>query len=130
MAGLVFSLHLSEGAGKDGAGCVATRSRCKNRRKGYSDHETRAKKFGVEFDRSITLTKLTERDGAKCYICGKECDPDDRRWGSFGPDYPTIDCVVPLSKGGTFTWDNVRIACGECNCVRKGSRDVGELLAG
>lgn len=103
--------------------------RCKNRRKGYSDHETRAKKFGVEFDRSITLSRLIQRDGLECYICGKECNTNDKRWGSFGPDYPTIDCVVAMSNGGTFTWDNVRVACGECNCVRKGSRDVAELMA-
>lgn len=102
--------------------------RCKNRRKGYSDHETRAKKFGVEFDRSITLSRLIQRDGLECYICGKECNTNDKRWGSFGPDYPTIDCVMAMSNGGTFTWDNVRVACGECNCVRKGSRDVAELM--
>ena len=105
-------------------------ARCRSRRKGYSDHETRAKKFGVKFDRSITLGGLIRRDGLDCYICGKTCDPNDKRWGSFGPDYPTIDCVTALSNGGSFTWDNVRVACGECNCVRKGARDVSELLSG
>lgn len=105
-------------------------TRCRSKRKGYSDHETRAKKFGVKFDRSITLNRLIQRDGLECYICGKTCDPSDKRWGSFGPDYPTIDCVIPLSRGGTFTWDNVRIACGECNCIRKGARDADELLTG
>ena len=79
---------------------------------------------------SITLNRLIQRDGLECYICGKTCDPSDKRWGSFGPDYPTIDCVVALKNGGSFTWDNVRIACGECNCVRKGAKDVGELLDG
>ena len=105
-------------------------ARCRSRRKGYSDHETRAKKFGVKFDRSITLGGLIRRDGLDCYICGKTCDPNDKRWGSFGPDYPTIDCVTALSNGGSFTWDNVRVACGECNCARKGARDVSELLSG
>lgn len=94
-------------------------SRCRNRHKGYSDHVLRAKMHGVEYDRSITLDKLIERDGLTCYLCGKTCDTSDKRWGSFGPDYPTIDHVVPLSKGGTHTWDNVRVACGECNCVIK-----------
>ena len=94
-------------------------SRCRNRHKGYSDHVLRAKKYGVEYARSITLDKLIERDGLTCYLCGKTCDTSDKRWGSFGPDYPTIDHVVPLSKGGTHTWDNVRVACGECNCVIK-----------
>lgn len=105
-------------------------ARCRSRRRGYSDHETRAKKFGVRFDRSITLGGLIRRDGLDCYICGKTCDPNDKRWGSFGPDYPTIDCVTALSNGGSFTWDNVRVACGECNCARKGAKDVSELLAG
>ena len=105
-------------------------ARCRSKRKGYSDHETRAKKFGVRFDRSITLGGLIRRDGLDCYICGKTCDPNDKRWGSFGPDYPTIDCVTALSNGGSFTWDNVRVACGECNCARKGAKDVSELLAG
>lgn len=105
-------------------------ARCRSRRKGYSNHETRAKKFGVRFDRSITLGGLIRRDGLDCYICGKTCDPNDKRWGSFGPDYPTIDCVTALSNGGSFTWDNVRVACGECNCARKGAKDVSELLAG
>lgn len=105
-------------------------ARCRSKRKGYSDHETRAKKFGVKFDRSITLGGLIRRDGLDCYICGKTCDPNDKRWGSFGPDYPTIDCVTALSNGGSFTWDNVRVACGECNCARKGAKDVSELLAG
>lgn len=105
-------------------------ARCRSKRKGYSDHETRAKKFGVKFDRSITLGGLIRRDGLDCYICGKTCDPSDKRWGSFGPDYPTIDCVVALKNGGSFTWDNVRVACGECNCARKGAKDVSELLAG
>ena len=105
-------------------------ARCRCRSKGYSDHETRAKKFGVKFDRSITLGGLIRRDGLDCYICGKTCDLNDKRWGSFGPDYPTIDCVTALSNGGSFTWDNVRVACGECNCARKGAKDVSELLAG
>lgn len=41
---------------------------------------------------------------------------------SDGPDYPTIDHVIPLSKGGSHTWDNVKVACGECNCVVKGAK--------
>ena len=90
--------------------------RRKSRRRGnQSTHVARAKRYGVEYDRSITLNRLIERDGMTCYLCGKTCTKDDNRWGSFGPDYPTIDHVIPLSKGGTHTWDNVRVACGICN---------------
>lgn len=105
-------------------------ARCRSRRKGYSDHGTRAKKLGARFGRSITLGGLIRRDGLDCYIRGKTCDPNDKRWGSFGPDYPTIDCAIALSDGGSSTWDNVRVACGERDCARKGAKDVSELLAG
>lgn len=92
------------------------RWRRRSRKRGnHSTHVARAKRYGVEYDRSITLDRLIKRDGMTCYICGKSCDKNDKRWGTFGPDYPTIDHVVPLSKGGTHTWGNVRIACGMCN---------------
>ena len=100
---------------------------CKNAGK-PSGYIERAKSFGVEYDTSVTLDAAIRRFGATCYICGKLCDENDKRWGTFGPDYPTIDHVVPLSKGGTHTWGNVRIACGECNCVVKGARDASEVL--
>ena len=73
-------------------------------------------------DCSTSLDKLIDRDGLACYLCGKTCTKEDKRWGTFGPDYPTIDHVIPLSKGGSHTWDNVKVACGECNCVVKGAK--------
>ena len=33
----------------------------------------------------------------------------------------TFDHVVPRSRGGRTTWENVVTACGDCN-LRKGSR--------
>ena len=29
--------------------------------------------------------------------------------------YPTVDHIVPLSKGGTHTWNNVQLAHMACN---------------
>lgn len=72
-------------------------------------------------DDDITILKLIRRDGRRCYICGKETDFNDRRWGRFGADYPTIDHVKPIKLGGTHSWDNVRVCCGMCN-VKKGAR--------
>ena len=63
-------------------------------------------------DLSITLTKLYARDGGVCQICGRhidfDCDSNDDR-------YPSIDHIIPLSKGGLHTWDNVQLACRVCN---------------
>ena len=83
----------------------------------------RARKYGAEYETGITLGKLVERDGLTCYICGKTCDWNDRRWGTCGPDYPTRDHVVPLAKGGRHVWSNVRVACAMCNSL-KGDGDA------
>jgi len=89
----------------------------------------RIRKYGVEYQQGITLGKLTARDGMRCYICGKTCDWSDRRWGNLGPDYPTIDHVIPLAKGGGHTWGNVRVACARCNSDKR-DVDLVEVYTG
>lgn len=70
-------------------------------------------------DADITLEKLFARDGGICYLCGKECS-----WNEIDADgnakdlYPSIDHVVPLSKGGTHTWNNVKLAHRGCNTAK------------
>lgn len=76
----------------------------------------RAKKFGCEVEKGITLKKLIERDGLRCAICGEMCDWNDRSWnGNCGPLYPSMDHIIPMSKGGGHTWDNVQVAHMICN---------------
>lgn len=74
-------------------------------------------------DRGITLKRLYERDNGQCYICGRVCDWSDyeKRNGVFiaRNNYPSIDHVVPLSKGGLHAWDNVRLACRGCNTKKR-----------
>lgn len=89
-------------------------------------HYKRAMEFGCECELGINLDELIHRLGTKCIWCGKECNRNDKRWGNYGPDYPTIDHVVPLSKGGTHTWDNVKVACGYCN-THKSNKDIKEI---
>lgn len=90
-----------------------------NRRNGNrvkTKNTQRAKKFGCEFEKGITLKKLIERDGLRCAICGKKCDWNDRSWnGNCGPMYPSMDHIIPMSKGGGHTWDNVQVAHMICN---------------
>lgn len=72
-------------------------------------------------DTDITLEKLFSRDGGVCYLCGEPCRWDDIVDGNAGNRYPSIDHVRPLSKGGTHTWNNVKLACRFCNTM-KGNR--------
>lgn len=66
-------------------------------------------------DLSVTLTKLYMRDGGICQICGKAIDFDR---DSNADDYPSIDHIIPLSKGGLHKWDNVQLACRRCNYIK------------
>lgn len=79
----------------------------------------RARKKNNIVDSGITIDALIRRDGCRCYICGKETNFNDKRWWNFGPDYPTIDHVIPLSKGGKHSWDNTKVCCGLCNVSKR-----------
>jgi 5-methylcytosine-specific restriction endonuclease McrA len=60
----------------------------------------------------VSRRGVLARDGYTCQYCGAQ--PGKREL--------TIDHVVPRSKGGTKTWENLVTACGPCN-RRKGDRD-------
>ena len=69
-------------------------------------------------DNDITLERLFTRDRGICYLCGNQCDWSDVVDGNASDRYPSIDHVVPVSKGGTHTWDNVKLACRKCNTAK------------
>lgn len=59
-----------------------------------------------------------KRDGWVCGIC--RCDVDSSRaWPD--PKSPSLDHIVPLSRGGRHTYSNVRITHLTCN-VKRGAR--------
>ncbi len=97
---------------------------CKNKRKRHrNSYRSRCKRYGVYFDRTVTREEVIKRDNCTCQICGKKCDPNDLRWGWSGPDFPTLDHIKPLAKGGTHTWGNVQCACGICNSSKRDLTD-------
>ncbi len=64
----------------------------------------------------IDRLAVFERDGWQCYICGRACLRDLLE--RYHPHRAELDHVVPLSKGGAHSYDNVRCACGRCNRVK------------
>ena len=83
---------------------------------------------GVGWD--ISLSKLIKRDNNTCHICNGKCNKKDyikNGQGHFivGKDYPSIDHVTPVSKGGTHTWDNIKLAHHYCNFI-KSDKEVYE----
>ena len=55
------------------------------------------------------------RDNYICYICGVQVRDIVNH-----PRQATLDHVIPLSKGGSHTYKNVRTCCRTCNS-NKGS---------
>lgn len=56
----------------------------------------------------VSRREVFRRDQHRCQYCGS-------------PKRLTLDHVIPRSKGGTHTWDNVVAACERCNTT-KGDR--------
>lgn len=85
------------------------------RKAGY--HKRRALKRGTQVE-DIQPIDIYERDIWLCGLCSTPVDPDVA-W----PDRlsASLDHIVPLSKGGTHTYENVQLAHLTCN-VSKGNR--------
>ena len=60
----------------------------------------------------LTRKAVFARDGGRCVYCGAMAT--------------SLDHVVPKSRGGAHTWDNVVSACGRCNHA-KADRAVSEM---
>lgn len=66
---------------------------------------------------------LAERDGGlRCFYGGRAL-----RMTGEGGIQATIDHVVPLSAGGTWELDNLRLACSPCNHL-KGDGSADDLF--
>jgi len=73
------------------------------------------KYYKQKFPRKSACTKnnVIFRDLCVCQYCGIKLSHSET----------TIDHVIPVSKGGTLTWENAVTACKECN-NRKGNKDL------
>ncbi|NEP15290.1 MAG: HNH endonuclease [Leptolyngbya sp. SIO4C1] len=64
-------------------------------------------------DIPLTRRNLLHRDGNTCQYCG------------YAGDGLTLDHIVPRSRGGIDSWENIVTACVRCN-VKKGNRTPRE----
>ena len=93
-------------------------NKCRNSGRGNS-YRSRCRKYKTYYDPRVKRIDVLKRDKYVCQICGKICNPNDRRWGIIGPDFPTVDHIIPLAKGGTHTWGNVQCAHAMCNSEKR-----------
>lgn len=83
----------------------------------------RARKANAAMGEPFTRTQVFERDEWRCYLCEEQVDRS-LTWPH--PLSPSLEHVVPLSRGGAHSFDNVRLAHLTCN-VAKGARTLDEL---
>lgn len=72
---------------------------------------------------------LADRDGHNCGICGRHVDidkPSGTR-GKDGHKGPSVDHIIPTSKGGGDELENLRLTHWGCN-RRRGNRGTHEQL--
>lgn len=83
------------------------------------DEARRARLAGVESE-AFDSREIFERDGWLCGICEL---PVDAALRFPDPGSPSLDHVLPLSRGGSHTRANTQLAHLYCNNA-KGNRDV------
>lgn len=69
-----------------------------------SEAKRRASKKTTNVE-NIDIREIIKRDGTICWLCLKNCPPDNI----------TLDHIVPLSRGGSHTYENIALAHRECN---------------
>lgn len=79
--------------------------------------------YHIVVDKDISLEKIAQRDGNICQICNKMVDWNDKKVVNgtviCGDDYPSIDHIIPKSKGGVHSWSNVQLAHRRCNTNKR-----------
>lgn len=99
---------------------------CKTRYQHELKRRSKHRLDGKIADSGITLTKLCTRDNGICQLCGQPVDWSDYfidKNGAFivGKNYPSVDHIYPISRGGLHAWDNVQLAHFSCNSVKSDS---------
>jgi len=90
----------------------------------YANHTRRRawlRNVPTEF---ISPKEVFERDGWTCQLC--HCPTPAHLIGTWSRQRPTVDHIVPLSKGGSHTYQNVQCACSTCN-IRKAATIRGQF---
>lgn len=80
---------------------------------------------GNAFVETVDRLKIFERDNWICMLCGEPVDDTVKHTDS---KYPSIDHIVPLTKGGTHEPLNVQCAHRGCNSSKRDNPLGGKLM--
>jgi hypothetical protein len=85
------------------------------------NHRKRAQYYGVAYEH-IENAAVFASDGYRCQLCGCKTTRKHPH-----PRSPTLDHIIPMSKGGPHLRYNVQTACFDCN-MRKHSGAANDQL--
>lgn len=89
-----------------------------------ASHRRRASMYGRKHERGITTLALRRIDGDECCFCRITMVFASFPKGQRPDNLATLEHVIPLSKGGAHTWDNVALSCWRDN-ITKGAATQG-----
>lgn len=121
--GLLFMAHARISTCSDACARIKHRSEA-------SDQRHRRRALGETRTGTLDWRRVRDQDGPACYLCGFDTDDGDflRVIGSDGREafvvglgYPSLDHVVPLSRGGAHSMSNARLAHAYCNSIKSDS---------
>lgn len=92
-------------------------------------HLRRARIASTRADKGISLAALRAMDGDLCCYCSEPVVFQSFPKGMRSDNQATLEHVLPISRGGTHTFDNCAIACWRCN-ISKGAADDWTVRAG
>lgn len=88
----------------------------------------RARKSAAVMDTNLSHAALRLRDGDLCYYCGVVMSFAAGQLGVWVPTKASIEHLLPLSRGGSHSFENTVLACLQCN-VRKHNKTPEEWQA-
>lgn len=91
---------------------------CRLQARRANNRKKTVKRQGAKTQETILHEVIAERDGFICHLCNEPVDMAIPRTSRLGA---TLDHVIPISKGGLDTEDNVKLAHWICN-VRKSDK--------
>lgn len=86
-----------------------------------SVHRRRALRHQTPVGERYTRDEVFERDGWVCQLCLHPVDPGLLGGNRFDPWYPTVDHVIPITRGGADSIENVQLAHRICNARKSSS---------
>ena len=91
-------------------------------------HTRRARMANVAVDEGLTVAKLRAMLGDECCYCGVTMTfKRGRTAEGIAPHRATLEHLLPISRGGSHTFDNADLACHSCN-TRKNNKTVDEFM--